>query len=130
VASFELRLGEQETVATFCLPLTSIYSKLHQDSDIVYSDSQRQARELAHRRVVAGLENTPIEVSVRFSPRPMRPVDLAGLRPGDVVRLDHPVTAPLEVMVAGVTFAHAVPGNQGPRLACLVVAPPKEPNAR
>jgi flagellar motor switch protein FliM len=130
VASFELRLGEQETVATFCLPLTAIYSKLNQDSDVIYTDTQRQARELAHRGVVAGLENTPIEVSVRFTARTMRPVDLAGLGPGDVVRLDHPVTAPLEVMVAGVTFAHAVPGNQGPRLACLVVSPPKEPNAR
>ncbi|MEN3359070.1 MAG: flagellar motor switch protein FliM [Mycobacteriales bacterium] len=130
VASFELRVGDHETVATFCLPLAAIYSKLNEDSDITYSAAQREARALAHRRVVASLEDTPIEVSVRFSPRTMRPVDLAGLRPGDVVPLEHPVTAPLDVMVAGVTFAYAVPGNQGSRLACLVVPPPKEPDDR
>jgi flagellar motor switch protein FliM len=130
VSSFELKVGDQETVATFCLPLSSIYTKLNEDQDVVYTDAQREAREIAHRRVAAGLENTPIEVSVRFSPRPMRPGDLADLRPGDVVRLDHPVSLPLDVMVAGVTFAYAVPGNHGSRLACLVVPPPKEPNAR
>jgi flagellar motor switch protein FliM len=130
VSSFELKLGDQETVATFCLPLSSIYIKLNEDQDIIYTEAQRQARETAHRRLVTGLENTPIEVSVRFSARTMRPADLASLRPGDVVRLDHPVSLPLDVMVAGVTFAYAVPGNRGARLACLVVPPPKEPDTR
>ncbi len=129
VASFELKIGDRGIVATFCLPLTSIYSKLDADSDITYTTAQREARELAHSRMAAGLEDTPVEVSVRFTPRTMRPTDLVGLRPGDVVPLEHPVSAPLDVMVAGVTFAYAVPGNQGSRLACLVVPPPKEPNA-
>jgi flagellar motor switch protein FliM len=130
VASFEMRVGDEDCVATFCLPLGTIYAKLNEDTDVTYTEAQRLARELAHRRIVAGLENTPIEVSVRFSPRTMRPADLAGLRPGDVVRLEHPVTAPLDVMAAGITFAHAVPGNQGSRLACLVVPPPKGATAR
>jgi flagellar motor switch protein FliM len=127
VASFEMRVGEEDCVATFCLPLGSIYAKLNEDTDVTYTPAQRLAREVAHRNMVAGLENTPIEVSVRFSSRTMSPADLAGLRPGDVVRLDHPVTAPLDVMAAGLTFARAVPGNQGSRLACLVVPSPKEP---
>jgi flagellar motor switch protein FliM len=36
------------------------------------------------------------------------------------------VTAPLAVTSAGITFAHAVPGSSGRRLACLVVPTPKE----
>jgi flagellar motor switch protein FliM len=130
VASFEMRVGDEDCVATFCMPLGTIYAKLNEDTDITYTEAQRLAREIAYRNVAAGLENTPIEVSVRFSPRTMYPGDLAGLQPGDVIRLGHPVTAPLAVMAAGITFAHAVPGNQGSRLACLVVPPPKEPNPR
>jgi flagellar motor switch protein FliM len=130
VASFEMRVGEEDCVATFCMPLGTIYAKLNEDTDVTYTEAQRLARELAHRNVVAGLENTPIEVSVRFSPRTMNPGELAGLRPGDVVRLGHPVTAPLSVMAAGIVFAHAMPGNQGSRLACLVVPPPKETRTR
>jgi flagellar motor switch protein FliM len=56
----------------------------------------------------------------------MRPEELISLRPGDVVTLNHPVTQPLAVTTAGMTFAHAVPGSQGSRLACLIVAPAKE----
>jgi flagellar motor switch protein FliM len=130
VASFEMRVGDEECVATLCLPLGTIYTKLNEDNDITYSEAQRLAKETAYRKIAAGLENTPIEVSVRFSPRSMSSGDLARLTPGDVIRLNHPVTAPLTVMAAGITFAHAVPGNQGTRLACLVVPPPEEANAR
>jgi flagellar motor switch protein FliM len=42
------------------------------------------------------------------------------------VPLEHPVTNPLAVTSAGVTFAHAVAGSSGQRLACLVVPPPQE----
>jgi len=48
------------------------------------------------------------------------------LRPGDVVPLGHATSRPLEVTVNETVFAHAVPGNQGARLACLVVPSPKE----
>ena len=54
------------------------------------------------------------------------PADRITLRPGDIVPLEHPVTRPLTVMSAGVTFAYAVAGSSGRRLACLVVPPPQE----
>jgi flagellar motor switch protein FliM len=54
----------------------------------------------------------------------MHPRDLVGLRPGDVVPLEHPTSVPLAVTTADITFAHAVPGAQGTRLACLVVQSP------
>jgi len=41
-----------------------------------------------------------------------------------VVRLRQPVTAALAVTAGDVTFAHAVPGNQRTRLACLIVDSP------
>nr|WP_205862945.1 flagellar motor switch protein FliM [Planosporangium thailandense] len=127
VASFEMRVGAEECVATVCLPLGMIFPKLQGDrTDVQLSPAQRAAREAAHRNLVAGLESVPLDVAVRFQPMHMRPEELISLRPGDVVTLNHPATQPLAVTAAGITFAHAVPGSQGSRLACLVVAPAKE----
>jgi flagellar motor switch protein FliM len=126
VASLEMKVGAAECVATMCMPLAMIFPRLQQRGAASVTDRQRADRELAHRRMVAGLQSAPIDVAVRFAAVRMRAADIIDLRPGDVVPLGHPVTAPLSVTAAGVTFAHAVPGNQGTRLACLVVPPPKE----
>lgn len=127
VASFEMKVGSaEECVSTLCLPLAMILPRLHEDVDVVLTDTQRRSREHAHRDMVTGLQDVPVEVSVRFAPLPMRTDELVALRPGDVIRLGHPVSAPLEVRAADITFGHAVAGNQGSRLACLVVAPARE----
>jgi len=128
VASFEMKVGTEECVASLCLPFGSIFPKLQGDQGAtVLSESQRLAREIAYRNVVHGLEGAPIEVSVKFQSVRMNPKDLVGLRPGDVVPLEHPTSEPLAVTTADITFAHAVPGVQGTRLACLVVqSPPRK----
>ncbi len=127
VASFDMRVGNEECVATLSIPFGTIFPKLHGDQNHApLSAAQQASRELAKRRVAENVSNAPLEVSVRFLPVLMSPADLVGLQPGDVVPLGHPVNAPLSVMSSGITFAHAVPGSQGARLACLVVAPPAE----
>jgi flagellar motor switch protein FliM len=131
VASFEMRVGTEECVATVCLPFGPMSARLQGErADTNLSPEQRRARVDAYRNVVAGLERTPLETAVRFRSVKMRPADIVDLRPGDVVPLNHPVLTPLTVTAAGITFAHAVPGSQGSRLACLVVAPPKEDEFR
>jgi flagellar motor switch protein FliM len=60
----------------------------------------------------------------------MRTDDIVDLRPGDVVPLGHPTSMPLEITVNETVFAHAVPGNQGARLACLVVPSPVTESSR
>jgi flagellar motor switch protein FliM len=127
VGSFEMRVGASECVFTLCMPLGMIFPKLQGDrADVQLSPAQRAAREAAHRNLAASMESVPLDVAVRFQPMRMRPEDLINLRPGDVVTLNHPATQPLAVTTAGMTFAHAVPGSQGSRLACLIVAPAKE----
>jgi flagellar motor switch protein FliM len=128
VASFEIKVGAEECVATICIPYASIVPELSQGEDggVTLSDAERITRETTYRNMAAGLESAPIDVSVKFQPVRMRPSDIISLRLGDVVPLDHLVTTPLTVTAADITFAHAVPGNQGSRLACLVVPEPKE----
>jgi flagellar motor switch protein FliM len=125
VASFEMKVGHEECVATFCLPLAAIFAKLNADASVALTAAEQLDRALARQRVVAGLESAPIEVAVRFGGVRLRPHDLVALRPGDVIPLEHPVTTPLDIIAGGVTFAHGVAGNQGARLACLVVPSPK-----
>jgi flagellar motor switch protein FliM len=125
VASFEMRIGTEECVASICLPFNTILPELNSEREaVVLTDAEKMARRNNHLNLRAGLSSTPIEVAVRFSGTTMRTSDIVSLQPGDVVPLNHPVNVPLAVTVNDTTFAHAVPGNQGARLACLVVPPP------
>jgi flagellar motor switch protein FliM len=127
VASFEMRVGTaEECVATLCIPLAMILPSLTEDPDAVLTPVQRADRAQAYRDMAESLQLVPVEVAVRFVPTRMRPEQLVSLRPGDVLRLEHPLTAPLEVRAAGLTFAHAVAGSQGTRLACMVIDPIRE----
>ena len=126
VASFEMKIGAEECVSTICLPFNTILPVLSRTEAIVLSAAERQERDTSLRNLTAGLSAAPIDVAVRFQPIRMRTDDIVDLRPGDVVPLGHPTSRPLEVTVNETVFAHAVPGNQGARLACLVVPSPNE----
>jgi flagellar motor switch protein FliM len=127
VASFEMKVGAEECVATLCLPFASMLPILrNHGADVALTEAELAVKRTAHENITEGLASAPIEVAVRFRPVRMRSEDIVGLRPGDVVPLAHPISLPLAVTVNDTTFAHAVPGNQGSRLACLVVPDPKE----
>ncbi len=127
VASFEMKVGAEESVATLCLPFATILPVLRNyGAGTALTEAELAVKRTAHANITEGLASAPIDVTVRFRPVRMRSEDIVGLRPGDVVPLAHPVTLPLAITVNDTTFAYAVPGNQGSRLACLVVPEPKE----
>jgi flagellar motor switch protein FliM len=127
VASFEMKVGAEECVATLCLPFAAMLPVLrNHGADLALTEAELAVKRTAHENITEGLASAPIDVAVRFRSVRMKSEDIVGLRPGDVVPLGHPVSAPLAVTVNDTTFAHAVPGNQGSRLACLVVPTPKE----
>jgi flagellar motor switch protein FliM len=130
IASFDMKIGTEECVASICLPFTTILPVLEKQETVELSATERLVRDAAHRNLTAGLSAAPIEVAVRFQPIRMRTDDIVDLRPGDVVPLGHPTSLPLEVTVNETVFAHAVPGNQGTRLACLVVPSPTEATSK
>ena len=84
--------------------------------------SARSAAELVQRQ----FEEVPVEVDRPLPHHPLDPRHACGLAVGDVLRLAHPASAPLDVTVDEKTFAHATAGAQGPRLAALIVGTPKE----
>lgn len=129
VQSFDVRLGTSESVVSLCLPLNSLSPALDAATSPTLGSRDPDALGRFRHGLRQRLVDVPVEVSVRFAPVTMASADVVDLRPGDVVRLPHPVTDPLTVTASGVTTAYAVPGARGRRLACRIVPPPEEHNA-
>lgn len=127
VARLVLRMKDTEHPLSVCLPFSGLLPFLNAaDAVEVVSERDRLIRQESSGRLAAGLQEIPVEVSVRFRSTTADPTELAGLRVGDVVRLKHPAQAPLDVTAADVVFARATPGSQGRKLAALVVAHPTQ----
>ena len=127
VAELELRIGERPHRMTVCLPFSGLHPYLSNASNPgPVSDRERAARVHAADLLRQQMDHVPVSVAVRLRPTQLGPIDLSALQTGDVLRLSHPATAPLEVTLDGTTFAHASPGARGQRLAALIVDTPKE----
>lgn len=120
---FDLYVGEAVSALSLCLPLQALLPPLqrHLENEAV-SVGERAVRQAAKDLLTARLQDAPVEVTAVFSPIRMLSDQLADLRPGDVVPLDHPVSVPLDITSAGQVFSRAVPTQRGQRLACQVVA--------
>lgn len=126
VSSFALKVGASEGIATLALPFTGVFPYLEaatrNRSGTPDPELRRGAAQLLRERV----QDLAVEVTVGFGTTDADVETLLSLTPGDVLTLSHPTQQPLAITAAGVTFAHAVPGSEGKRLACRVVATPQE----
>jgi flagellar motor switch protein FliM len=127
VATFDLRIDDRVSRMTICLPFSGLQPHLVKAAaPAPVSEREKAQRDRSAEMVQAQFEKVPVEVAVRFRPTALDPDTLTSLAAGDVLRLAHPASAPLDVIVDGTTFAHASPGSQGQRLAALIVGTPKE----
>lgn len=122
VASLSVHTDEREDTASMMIPADVLLAALRagEQNETVDPEEQR-ARALAQAELSDGVQDVPVEVGVRFSPLTVRPADIVALAPGDVLRLNHPTSRPLDVVVDGVVLARAAAGTQGSRLACKIV---------
>jgi flagellar motor switch protein FliM len=127
VGTFDLRINERSSRMTICLPFSGLQPHLLKAAaPAPVSDRERAQRAHAAELVHSSFQDVPVETSVRFRATTVDPATLSSLAVGDVLRLAHPASAPLDVTVDEKTFAHATAGAQGPRLAALIVGTPKE----
>ena len=121
VASFTIKIGDSAAPASVALPAPVLALRLA-DAGSADDPAARAAREQARAAMTHAVGDVPVEVVVRFVPRSMPTSRLVELREGDVIRLNHPVERPLDVVSAGVVCARGVAGAQGTRAACLVTS--------
>jgi flagellar motor switch protein FliM len=127
VATLELKINDRPFRMTVCLPFAGLLPHLvRAAAPVPVSERERSQRARASAELLLQFQKVPVDVAVRIRPTTLAPDALAALAPGDVIRLDHPADAPLDVVVDGTTFAHATAGARGPRLAALIVGTPKE----
>jgi flagellar motor switch protein FliM len=122
VATFQLRVGEREDLATVMFPAELLLGAVRQaDGASGRNAEDQRAHEVALLDLEAAVEEVPVAVAVQFAPLTVRPRDVVDLAVGDVINLSHPSSQPLDVVVDGVVLARAAAGNNGSRLACMVV---------
>jgi flagellar motor switch protein FliM len=125
VASFELRLSDSDHHMTLCLPFAGLLPHLSRASaPSPVSDRERQQRATAAALLQQQFHEVPLDVRVTLRSTRLAPDQLGTLAVGDVIRLNHPAAAPLDVTVDDAVFAHATPGVRGKRLAAQIVAVP------
>jgi len=127
VATFDLLVKEGHHRVTLCLPFAGLHPHLvRAAAPAPVSEREQQQRSRSADLVDRRFQDVPVDTIVRFRPTRLSPDTLSTLTVGDVVRLAHRATAPLDVVVGEATFAHATAGTHGARLAALVVGPTKE----
>jgi flagellar motor switch protein FliM len=116
----DLVLGTRSSTATLCMPyamLAPALEELGRPRTAASVPGPARTRRAHERR----LSDVEVDVSVRFDPTRMASSTIGRLSVGDVVSLGHRTTSPLSVTSASTTFARAVPGSSGRKLAVLIV---------
>ena len=122
VASFDLTIKERTHSVSFCMPFAGLHPVLAKAAaPSPVSEREREQRTRAAELVDLRFRDVPVDAVVRFRPTRLGPDALTHLAVGDVLRLSHRATDPLDVVVGEATFAHATAGSHGARLAALVV---------
>jgi flagellar motor switch protein FliM len=124
VAHFELQLGEQLSHLSLCLPYAMLSDGLGELSKAGDAEEKARLRLLATQQTTKRLADVEVDVAVRFDPIQLPSAQIGRLTVGDVLQIGHRTSAPLSVTSAATTFAKAVPGSSGKRLAALVVSRP------
>jgi flagellar motor switch protein FliM len=127
VVSLEARINEHPHVLTVCLPFNGLLPHLTAAvAPAPVSNRERAEAARAAALLDRRFRDVPVDVAVRLRSTRLDSGAFAGLQVGDVLRLEHPASAPLDVAVEETVFAHATAGTRGPRLAARIVATPRE----
>ncbi len=127
VGHFRMEIGPVSEPITLMILAEPVIAALREaDEEGGRSIEEQQAHDLAVSQLAHRLTEVPLPVTVRFGGHTMSASEVGALEVGSVVSLRHGVETPLDVVVDGVTLAHAAIGANGTRVACLVVSTEEE----
>jgi flagellar motor switch protein FliM len=124
MTTMQLQVGQNKSTARICLPYAMLAAPLAAQSRREDHTERNRARAEAAKATSRRLSDVAVDVTIRFDPLRMSSSQIGNLTVGDVLSLGHPTAAPLSVTSASTTFARAVPGSSGRRLAVLIVSAP------
>ncbi|MFF2631400.1 flagellar motor switch protein FliM [Microbacterium sp. NPDC058021] len=115
VARFSMKFADRTETATIALPAASLLERLSRTASAPHAVSDPGI-------VRWHVEETPVELTLRLTPRSMRPSEVLTLSVGDVIPLPHGQDRPLDLAVGDNVVASAAVGANGARLACVVTS--------
>lgn len=122
-APIQLKTGDHVDECTLMMPVAMITDAIHQGAtNDTRSEEQKKESAQVRHRLIDILEDVPVEVAVRFTPRKVNPRELHGLAVGDTLPLIHPQSRPLDLVVDDIVLAEAAAGTSGSRLAAMVIS--------
>ena len=99
--TFELTFGpEQNGTMTLCLPHNTIEPVLSRMSGYWFGSKVHRTED-TQRNMRRQIEDAPVEISAAFKPVRMTLRELSNLEVGDIIRLDHASTQPVELEMDG-----------------------------
>lgn len=123
VAFIRLEIEEQQINTSLMVPASILLDALRDGERIdTRSKDQLSLAEAMRERLVGSIEETPVTVRVEFDGRTIHPREFLSLKAGDTLPLYHPTSKPLHVKIDDLTWADAVAGTAGSRLAAMVVS--------
>ncbi|MDR1589093.1 MAG: flagellar motor switch protein FliM [Oscillospiraceae bacterium] len=124
VVDFSLKVGDENGVISLCIPHTSIEPIAKQlNTRMLYSSSVQDAISASGNPEVIGekLSRAPVPLTAYFDTTPATVLDILNLRIGDVIHLEHKVTAPVTIKVAHIPKFKAQIGSRKIRRALKIV---------
>jgi flagellar motor switch protein FliM len=124
VVSFEVRINQTVGKATLAIPYASLSPVLDSfTGNVVFAERDDKQVVAAQQSMQHHLNESDIEVGLRFDNIRLSSSELIGLRPGDVLPLYQSVDSTLTVTLAGKPAFVAKPARRGKRLAAQIMAP-------
>jgi flagellar motor switch protein FliM len=125
--------ARSEGLLTICYPYSTLGPALNQLSNNLWLDQSLPAGQpVSTAPLRSEVPAVPVRLTVQADPVSVPARDIAALRPGDVLRLDHPADHVLRGTVEGTDVVAGHLGRRGRRLAFQVVewrARPETPQA-
>jgi flagellar motor switch protein FliM len=105
---------------TLCYPLSSLQPVLDAVAGTTQDGDGLRGAVEARQVMAARLHEVPVEVCVRFRPRPLSAEEILNLSPGDILVLPHAADAPLTASVGEVPMFEVQPARRGRKVAVHV----------
>lgn len=127
VLLFTYRLSASQGLATeglltLCYPSATVQPMLDRIEAQSAVDHAPALADLAHSPLLDQVAEVDVMLTARLRESAIAAADVASLKPGDVLRLDHRVSEPVLVEVGGVPVVEGHLGRRGRRLAVQVLS--------